>query len=263
MNIEYPKVSICMPTYNRNHFLPLMIFNLKGFIYPDKSRLEWVIDDDGTEPLFKGKPETFAMVKKLIHPITINYKHNNLKKTIGQKRNNMVKQANYKHIICMDSDDLYMPSYIQYSIEFMKQNQFSLVGSNQMIFLYPYKDFKITGIKCEHKRQIHEATMCFTKQHHKMMGGFQKRGTGEGAKMIDHAAKNCGVTNIELLMICVCHNDNTVKKDQFIKEDGSNAIQGTITQEVKDIINQCIEKKPSASTNSKSSSSSEEGSSNE
>jgi glycosyltransferase involved in cell wall biosynthesis len=55
LNITYPKVSICMPTYNRNEFLPLMIQNLKGFVYPDKSLLEWVIDDDGTESYLKMK----------------------------------------------------------------------------------------------------------------------------------------------------------------------------------------------------------------
>ena len=44
MNITWPKVSICMPTYNRNNFLPLMIFNLQEFIYEDKALLEWVIN---------------------------------------------------------------------------------------------------------------------------------------------------------------------------------------------------------------------------
>ena len=111
MNITWPKVSICMPTYNRNNFMPLMIFNLQEFTYPDKALLEWVIDDDGTEPLFTSI-DHLNEIKKLIYPITINYKYSKDRKSIGVKRNNMVKQANYKHLAMMDSDDIYMPSYL-------------------------------------------------------------------------------------------------------------------------------------------------------
>ena len=46
-----------MPTYNRNEFKPLMLLNLQGFLYPDKSNLEWVIDDDGPDKLFKNESE--------------------------------------------------------------------------------------------------------------------------------------------------------------------------------------------------------------
>tara|TARA_R110000787_G_scaffold3291_1_gene13051 strand:+ start:2186 stop:2938 length:753 start_codon:yes stop_codon:yes gene_type:complete len=243
MNITWPKVSICMPTYNRNNFLPLMIFNLQEFIYEDKALLEWVIDDDGTEPLFTSI-DHLNEVKKLIYPITINYKYSKDRKSIGVKRNNMVKRANYKHIAMMDSDDIYMPSYIQYSIEIMKKNQKNLVGSNQMLFLYPYNDFIITGIACEAKRQIHEATMVFTKKHWQSMGGFCKTNKGEGAKMIDGADSVCAITDIRLCMMCVCHKDNTIKKDQFLKEDGSNKIDGELNPMIKKLLIKVLSIKP-------------------
>ena len=37
---DYPSVSICMPTYNRNHFKPLILNNLLGQDYP-KDKLEF------------------------------------------------------------------------------------------------------------------------------------------------------------------------------------------------------------------------------
>lgn len=234
-SFTWPKVSICMPTYNRNEFLPLMIFNLKNFIYPDKSLLEWVIDDDGTDPLFRGEALK-KEVEQQIYPITINYKYNKVKRSIGAKRNALVKQANYKTIAMMDSDDIYMPSYIQYSIDCMKKGNHSLVGSNQMLFLYPKYDFKMTAIQCGSKRQIHEATMVFTKKHFQSMGGFVKNSQGEGAKMVDFNDKKCGLTDIQLCMICICHKDNTVNKDKFIKEDGSNVVQATLSKDVIDLV---------------------------
>jgi len=241
LNITYPKVSICMPTYNRNEFLPLMIQNLKGFVYPDKSLLEWVIDDDGTERLFKNEAHK-KEVEQEIYPITINYLYNKNKRGIGQKRNAMVKQANYKTIAMMDSDDLYLPSYIQYSIELMKKNQLSLVGSNQMIFCYPFENFAMSAIRCEAKRQIHEATMCFTKKHWQSMGGFAKNSQGEGAKMVDFNDKKCGVSRIDLCMICICHKHNTINKDKFLKED--NRITGSFNPEIKKIIEDIFNLEP-------------------
>ena len=241
LNLTYPKISILTPIYNRNEYLPLMIFNLQGFIYPDKHLLEWVIDDDGTDPLFKN-PAEIEIVAMEIKPITINYTHNNKKRSIGEKRNHMVKRlANFKHMAMMDSDDIYLPSYLQYSIEIMKTKQHSLVGSNQMIFVYPYKKWTITAIRCEAKRQIHEATMVFTKRHWQSMGGFVKSSQGEGAGMIDFNDNKCGITDIQYLMICVCHKTNTIKKDQFLREDGSNTIDGKLSEKVKNIINDCIQ----------------------
>ena len=235
MNITWPKISICTPIYNRNEWLPLMVFNLQELVYPDKSLFEWVIDDDGTEPLFKTNEDKLK-VQKLIHPITINYKHNNNKRSIGVKRNSMIKQANYKHFAMLDSDDIYMPSYIQYSIEIMKTQQKTLVGSNQMLFVYPFHNFDITAIKCEAKRQIHEATMVFSKRHWQSMGGFEKNSQGEGAKMVDFNDNKVGLTEIKYCMMCVCHKKNTVDKEQFLKNDGSNKIEGSINPTLKKLI---------------------------
>ena len=49
--MEYPKVSILIPSYNRRKFLQLITHNLLNMDY-DKSKLEWCILDDGKEPLF-------------------------------------------------------------------------------------------------------------------------------------------------------------------------------------------------------------------
>ena len=232
-NITYPKVSICMPTYNRNEFKPLMLLNLQGFLYPDKSLLEWVIDDDGPDKLFKNNEEILEFQKQ-IEPIKINYNWFQKKRSIGEKRNNLVKLSKYKHIAMMDSDDVYLPSYIQYSIELLISQSNNLVGTNQMIFLYPKNNYKLSCIQCEAKRQIHEASMVFKKQHHRAMGGFIKNSQGEGAKMIDSMNLNkIGLTECRYVMLCVCHDTNTISKDQF-KE--CNAVDGQLAPKLKECL---------------------------
>ena len=64
---------------------------------------------------------------------------------------------------------------------------------------------------------INEATMVFTKKYFNSMPGFMSSSQGEGCKMVDHNDKNVEITNISDIMICVCHQNNTLSKDRFIE----------------------------------------------
>ena len=217
-------ISILTPTYNRSKFLPLYIDNLKKFNYT-KSMLELVIDDDGDEP-FISDIEKF---KKEVHPISGNYLRSNIRKTIGEKRNNLVKTSINKIVCFMDDDDIYHPEYIRYSLFTLKNKKAGLVGSPQMLFVYPELDFKMTYICCEKKFQIHEATIMMTKKYFRSMGGFEKSSRGEGAKIIGLQDSNVCKTDISLVMVCVAHSGNSVDKSQF-NEDRHN-----LNQNLKDI----------------------------
>jgi len=212
--MEYPNVSILMPSYNRRKFLPLITHNLMNMDY-DKSKLEWCIFDDGAEPLFTD--ETLKQTRKLLSPLKIVYKYDKKKRDIGVKRNMLVKMSKHKICIMMDDDDIYFSSYIKHSVETLKNNKAGLVGSNHMLFIYPEHNYKMSMIQCQAKRQIHEATMCFTKKYFNSMPGFAKSSLGEGAKMIDHNENNTAYTNIKRSMICFCHSGNSFNKEQFYK----------------------------------------------
>ena len=203
-------ISILTPTYNRAKFLPLFIHNLKKQTYPH-NLLEVVIDDDGTEPFTDNIEE----LRNNINPIKLIYHRNKKRRTIGEKRNNLVKISTHKILINMDDDDIYNPVYIEHSYLSLKELKCGLVGSNEMLFCYPKKEFKLTAIKCESKVQIHEATMCYTKKYFKSMGGYCKNSRGEGVKMIQNQEKNVGLTDIRLVMICIAHDGNSVDKEQF------------------------------------------------
>jgi hypothetical protein len=87
-----------------------------------------------------------------------------------------------------------------------------------MLF-FDVKNEKFYAISCSAKRQVHEGTMCYSKKHWKAMGGFEGSSQGEGAAMIDYMNEN-NIANlpIEKLMICVCHPDNTIDKEKFLKD---------------------------------------------
>jgi glycosyltransferase involved in cell wall biosynthesis len=211
---EYPEISICMPIYNRNNFKRLIVSNLLKLDY-DFNKIEFCLYDDGTEKFFEDKEEMEHFIN-IIKPIKFKYKYERVKKDIGEKRNLLVKLATHKYIAMMDSDDLYISSYLKHSLDILLKNKLGLVCSPQMLFLYPHQEWKLTGIDCQVKRMGHEATMVFTKKYFKAMGGFTNKGTGEGVKLIDGMnEKNIGKSEIQYCMICICHQGNSVSKDDF------------------------------------------------
>jgi len=217
--MDLPKISILTPVYDRKRFLPLMIQNMICINYP-KNNLEWIIldswskDGKASEPLFKSEEEIRHYSR--ITGISIRYEYRPEGMSIGKKRNLLVKKAQHKYCINMDSDDIYLSDYILYSIRCLLKEKKECCGSPEMLFLFPNDDYKITGISCPAMRQAHEATMCFTKKHHKRMGGFQTSSQGEGAKMVDGCNEKIFYkTDVSKCMICVCHETNTVNKDRF------------------------------------------------
>jgi len=212
MEKMYPTVSVLTPTYNRQNFIELCIFNLKNQTYP-LDKLEWFLLDDSPESYTK---EQLEYIKKSIHPIKFKYEYNRNKATIGAKRNKLVKLCSYKICIMMDDDDIYQHTYIKKCIDTMINNNKKCVGSNQMIFFFKDKpDKRLTIIRCEAKRQIHEATLCFTKKYFNSMKGFKKNSQGEGVGLIDFNDQNVENIPIDELMVCVAHKGQTLSKDPF------------------------------------------------
>ena len=232
-----PYVSINMPIYNRSKWLPLITLNINNLLFP-KDKLEFVIlDDSEGDPLLPTQ-EDADKFQEAIKPITLKYVRDNNRKTIGAKRNKLVKLSTHKIIACMDSDDLYFPQYLDYAVSELQKNKLSCVGSAEMLFCYPHEDYRVTAIKCKADRQIHEATMVFTKKHHQACRGFASTGVGEGAKMFDFMNnKKIKQLSIMNIMMCLCHQHNTCNKDRF---KTAMPVSGQVDLEIKKIINNIL-----------------------
>lgn len=223
---EWPCISILTPLYNRNKWLPMMLCNIANFDYP-KDKLEWFILDskDGDEDV-KLIPDEFTKynIERAIHPIKLKYEYINRKMTIAEKRSYLSKHMTHPYFANVDSDDIYMDSYLKYGINMLKQHKVGLCGSPQMIFIYPHLDYRITAIQCEAKRQMHEATMVGTKKYVRSMNYYTRNDEkGEGASLVDGNEMNVVKTECSLCMICVCHNTNTCNKDAFEECNIQNA----------------------------------------
>jgi len=236
LTCELPKISILTPLYNRNKFLPLMLANVKTFDYP-KDKLEWFIldskDGDSDVQLIPDQ-ETYETIRRQIHPIKLKYEYIDRKMTIAEKRTYLTKKMTYPYFANMDSDDIYMECFLKYSLDLIRKNKAGMCGSPEMIFVWPHLDYRVTAIKCEAKRQAHEATFFGTKKYVRSMNYYTKNDEkGEGASLIDFNENNFVSSECCLQMICVCHNTNTCNKDSF---EEINIQEADITGDKKDIL---------------------------
>lgn len=228
------EISILVPTWNRSKFLPLFLMNLKSQTYPH-DKLTIIIDDDGDEKFIKDIDE----FKSLVSPMKVKYVNNRQRRTIGKKRNDLVKDCETKIFCFMDDDDVYFPTYLSHSYETLKKNKVGCVGSDKMIFCMTDRNFSIHAIDCGNtKRLIHEATMMMTKKFYKASCKFQNNSQGEGANIFHGHENNVALTNINNIMCCVQHGGNTIDKLQFAQDNNKLPIE--LSNEMIQILKQVI-----------------------
>jgi len=233
--MEY--VSICIPIWNRIEYLPFILRNVMIQNYP-KELMELVIDDDSVEGEELFNTEELEAFKKIVSPIKVKYLRYNFKRTIGKKRNNMVIKSSYDTIAMMDSDDLYCNTYVSHSLEILKEKKVGLVGSPNMIILFPpYSNddfyYLYTGGR---KRLIHECSMVFTKKWWRKSPKFADSSRAEGLRLLNDITR-VAITDPRKVMIQIAHNHNTVSKDDF-KENQIKDLQ--IDDKLRELIQETV-----------------------
>ena len=211
---DFPNVSIIIPCYQRREFIPLIIVNLLCQDYPH-DKLEVVILQDGPDDLFLTSDHR-NVFEEAIFPVKLKYKfEEGIRRSIGEKRNRLVKMCSNNIIASMDSDDIYLESYLRFSVNALKEHGAGATSSNAMIFIYPKINMKSTAIHCPTIDLCHEACTVFTKKYWKSVGGFDKSSQGEGLGFFSKNSKKVLNLDVSKLMVCVCHGANTIDKNQF------------------------------------------------
>ena len=120
-----PFVSVCTPTYNRRPFINMMIQCFNNQDYP-KEKLEWIIIDDGTDP-----------IEDLVKDIpNVNYSKYEYKMKLGEKRNLMHKKCKGDIIVYMDDDDYYPPERISHAVKKLQSDPKVLCAGSSELYIY-------------------------------------------------------------------------------------------------------------------------------
>ena len=216
---DYPDVSILLPVYKRHEFLTLTLYNIKTQEYPH-SKLTLIIDECKSDEPFIRDITEYNTICEYLKPINVIHNCYNQRKTIGEKRNRLIKSSRSQYCQFFDSDDLYKPTAISYNYNLLKDRGVKCVGSDKMIFCYTEDNFQMSGINCGNRiGLIHEATMFFNRKWFVSTNKFARSSRGEGGRFFEGLTeKQVAISDIKKVMICLVHQKNTVKKDKFKKD---------------------------------------------
>lgn len=165
-----PKVSICIPTYNREHYLKETLESVFAQTYRD---FEVVIVDDGSSD------GTAQMLESTGYPVRYHWQEN---QGDAAARNTLIDLARAEHISFIDSDDLLFPDAIERMMSVVERE------SEDVIVYGPYIAIDEKGNPCRRKRKklysghiaqnlfqgilVHSCGSMFPKKALKQAGGF-------------------------------------------------------------------------------------------
>lgn len=153
----YPMVSVCTPTFNRRPFIPIIIQCFKNQTWP-RDRIEWIIVDDGTDPIEDVLRETDPKLWEQC----IRYVRLADKVPLGKKRNIMHQHVRGDYVVYMDDDDYYPPERIAHAVESLIANPSYIIAGASEIYIY-FGHLRTTTpiFKCGPYRENHATAATF------------------------------------------------------------------------------------------------------
>lgn len=140
---ELEKVSVIIPTYNREHFIAKAIYSVIEQGYGNIEII--VVDDHSTD-------DTEIVVKRLLKDFTcIKYFKNIRRKGPSGARNTGIFKSSGQYIAFLDSDDIWLPNHLISGIEILARypqldflfGNFELVDYKSQQHLYNFFDQKV------------------------------------------------------------------------------------------------------------------------
>jgi len=215
---NHPFVSVITPTYNRRKFIPQLINCYKAQKYP-KERMEWIILDDGSDPvgdLFQG----------LALP-NVHYIYMPEKLTIGAKRNILNTKSCGDIIVAMDDDDYYPPERISAVITAFKQKPgLELAGASE-VFMY-YSDINtIYKLGPYHSNHATNGTMAWKKTYADTHVYDETVTHAEEKSFLDSYVHPMIQLDPRKVMLVMSHSDNTFDKKKLRENEANPLIKKT------------------------------------
>jgi len=200
-----PLVSIVTPTYNRRRFIPSLIKMVQQQTYP-RDCLEWVIYDDGQEPIGDLLESAKDSLPKL------NYIFSDEKMTIGEKRNRLNKEAKGDILIAMDDDDFYFPERVSAAVTaLLKSPSVDLAGSSK-IFMFFTDTKEIYSVGPYFHNHATNGTMAWTKRYANTRKYDELVAFAEEKSFLEDYKNPLIQLDPMKVMLVISHSDNTFDK---------------------------------------------------
>ena len=198
---DLPPISIVTLTRDRRAFIPLLKYCRVAQSYPD-SKIEWVIVDDGTDPI-KDLITDMPNVKYILVDTPM---------TIGAKRNLAVEYATHDILVMMDDDDVYPTNSILTRVATMlaepaKKCLFSTVLPCYEIHKH-VSFMNVPPATLAMSQRVSEATLCFTREFWTERQ-FPDEQIAEGDAFIRGREHMCREVSPQDVIVSLVHSKNT------------------------------------------------------
>lgn len=215
---NFPFISVITPTYNRRKFIPHLIDAYLSQKYPQK-RMEWIILDDGSDPV----GDIFAKVDAP----NIHYIHIPEKLTIGAKRNILNTKSCGDIIVAMDDDDYYPPERVSAVVNAFKSRPgYQLAGASE-IFMY-YSDIKtIYKLGPYHANHATNGTMAWRRAYADSHTYDETVTHAEEKSFLEGYKHPMIQLDPRKVMLVMSHSDNTFDKTKMRENTESPLIKKT------------------------------------
>ena len=211
---DLPPVSIITLTRNRRPFIPLAKYSFLAQTYPEHL-LEWVIVDDGEDPikdLVTDLPNvTYILTEQM---------------TIGAKRNLGISRAKHDILVMMDDDDVYPNNSVLSRVAHMlaeprRECLFSTVLPCYEI--HEKKSFmNVPPITLPMSQRVSEATLCFTRAFWEKQK-FPDQQVAEGDAFLHGREDMCREFSPQDVIVSLCHKKTTSsRKPPAMEANGSH-----------------------------------------
>jgi glycosyltransferase involved in cell wall biosynthesis len=215
-----PFVSVLTPTYNRRRFLPSLIECYMAQEYP-KSRMEWIVLDDGTDCV----KDIFDEAAKKIP--NLRYIRLEEKKLIGAKRNILNKEAKGDILVAMDDDDYYPPDRVKHVVfKFAQNPKIELAGSSEIYMLYTdiKTIYKLGPYKPNHATN---GTMAWRKSYSKTHVYDETVKFAEERSFLDDYKHPMIQLDPFKVMLVISHSENTFDKKKLREQTNDPFVKKT------------------------------------
>ena len=215
---EFPKVSICTPTFNRRPFIPALIECVVNQTYP-ANRMEWIIVDDGTDPV----GDLFANV-----PIA-RYVRYPEKMTLGKKRNITNDLCAGNIIIYMDDDDYYPPTRVSHAVETLRNTPDCLIAGCLKLPIYSHASGNVYLSGPYGVNRITAATFAFRRELFDQTRFCETDCISEEREFLkDYTIPTIELDPIKTILV-MSHTQNTIDKEDILSTGSTFITKSSIT----------------------------------
>lgn len=191
-------VDILIPTYQRKKFEKLISHNISIQTYPLIKNI--IIADDSNDNLQLD-----------VNYSVLNYKVERM--SIGAKRNFLLSKSTSRYVVFMDTDDFYNCNYISHSIHKLLMSGKSITGTSDMLMYYQDQTYRLS---CIFLHAINEATLVI--DTHNVQLKFNEQNSSEGLEPLKNHIGDIVQSDINKVMVCLCHQENTINKKIWLEE---------------------------------------------